>query len=302
MAEWFTLDNFLSSVLMLIMFAIGATLRFSDFRRIFWRPRSLILGLVLQMLFLPALTFAVLSVTNLDPLLKVGFMIVSFCPGGTTSNFVSYLINADVALSISLTTINSFLILLTIPLGTNLALNYFLDTQSTFVLPFADTMTRVFFIILLPAFLGLLFNYYLPKLSVSVRYPLKVINVILLASIYAIKYFADQDNGGAGLEWTEVRTILPVAMILQIVSMLIAYYSATPFITRKTSCVTIGIEVGLQNTTLALVIATVFLSNEQMGKPALVYAMFSFFTTIAFAWIIYRYVILVQRRKYFTEN
>ncbi len=298
MTDWLTIDDFLSLVLVLIMFAIGATLRFTDFRRIFMRPASLILGLGLQMLFLPLLTFIVLSFTDLDPLFKVGFLIVSFCPGGTTSNFVSYLINADVALSISLTTINSFLILIMIPLGTNLALDYFLETQSQFHLPFGETMARVFFIILLPAFIGLVFNYYLPKMSLRLRNPLKVVNIILLGTVYGIKYFGNKDYGGAGLSAEEIVQLLPVAISLQVGSMLVAYYVATRLIQRKTSCVTIGIEVGLQNTTLALVIASVFLANVEMSKPALVYAMFSFFTTLGFAWVIYRWVIVANRKKY----
>jgi BASS family bile acid:Na+ symporter len=298
MGNWISIDGILSWVLVLIMFAIGATLRMSDFRRIFWRPTSLVLGLLLQMLFLPLFTFCVVSMTDLDPLFKVGFIIVSLCPGGTTSNFVSYLINADVALSIALTTINSFLILLTIPIGTNLALSHFLGSESSFHLPFGDTLSSVFLIILLPAFIGLIFNHFFPRLSLSLRHPLKIINAILLGGVYAIKFFSSKEHGGADLGLEDIKALLPVALLIQVVAMVISYVLASRMISRKTSCVTLGIEVGLQNTALALVISSVFLANVTMSKPALVYAMFSFFTTLAFAWLIYRFVILENRRKY----
>ena len=292
MADWITIDTGLSVTLMLIMFAIGATLRFSDFRRIFTRPKSLLTGLALQIIFLPLLTFCFLSMTNMDPLFKVGFMIVSFCPGGTTSNFVSYLVNADVALSISLTTINSFLILLTIPIGTNLALSYFLEAESEFHLPFMSTMASVFFIILLPAFVGLVFNHLLPKLSILVRNPLKVINIVLLALVYSLKYFSSKENGGADIGQDDIISLLPFALCLQLTSLLAAYAVATYLLNRKITSLTIGIEVGLQNTTLAIVIASVFLVNTEMSKPALIYSMFSFITTLIFALVVYRYVVV----------
>ncbi len=290
-------DSLLKLVLILIMFAIGATLRFSDFRRIFWYPKSLVLGLVLQMLFLPAFAFIILSLVDISPYYKIGFIVVALCPGGTTSNFISYLVNADVALSISLTTINSFLILITIPFGVNLGLAYFLDTQSELILPFFDTAKQVFSVILLPAFLGLCFNHFFRELSLKVRMPLKYINVILLAAVYALKLWGDSDGGG-GVTIAELKKILPIAMFLQIVSMLTAYYLARKTVQRNTSALTIGIEVGLQNTALALFIASVLLDSERMASPALVYAMFSFFTTLLFAWIVYKFIIIPSRQKY----
>ena len=298
MGEWLTIDNALSAVLILIMFAIGATLRFSDFKKVLYQPKSICLGLVLQMMFLPLFTFCVVSLVDIDPLYKVGFIIVSLCPGGTTSNFISYLVGADVALSIALTTINSFLILLTIPLGTNLALTYFIHESTPFQLPFLSTMSSVFMIILLPAIAGLLFNNYFASLSGMIRKPLKVLTVCLLAFVYGVKLFGNKEHGGTGIELTEILLLLPVAIFIQLTAMILSYFLAVKWLSRKLSCLTIGIEVGLQNTALALLIASVFLMNVEMSKPALVYAMFSFFTTLAFAMAVFQWVIRKERKKY----
>jgi len=207
-------------------------------------------------------------------------------------------VNADVALSISLTTINSFLILLTIPFGVNIALDYFIGSETQITLEFGETLVRVFSLILLPAFLGVCFNQYLSKLSLRLRMPLKYINAALLAIVYTIKFLGSEEVGGSGVSFADIKQLLPVAILLQIISMLIAYWLATKILKRSSSCLTIGIEVGLQNTALALLIASEFLSNSAMSKPALIYAMFSFFTTLLFAWIIYRFVILKQRQKW----
>ena len=76
------------------------------------------------------------------------------------------------------------------------------------------------------------------------------------------------------------------------------YFLAVRWLKRKLSSLTIGIEVGLQNTALALLIASVLLANSEMSKPALVYAMFSFFTTLAFAMAVFQWVILKDRKRF----
>ena len=99
------IDYLLSAVLMLITFAIGSSLRFADFENIFRKSKPLYLGLFLQMVFLPICAFIIAAVADLSPAEKVGLIIVAICPGGTTSNFISYLIKADTALAVALTSI-----------------------------------------------------------------------------------------------------------------------------------------------------------------------------------------------------
>lgn len=279
------IDLLISFVLALIMFGIGASLKTSDFKNIFSQPKALLLGLGLQMLFLPLYALMIANFSDLSPALKVGLFIIAICPGGTTSNFISYLVNADVALSISLTCINSVLILITIPTLSNFAINYFLGTSEHYEVSVTSTFVQVFLIVLLPAILGVLFNQRFPILAMRLKQPLKYINIVLLALVFGIKFFAGESQGGSGLNQSETFALLPPTLILHIGALVISYFVALYFIKNNFQATTIGIEVGLQNTTLALLVTGTIIGNNEMTKPALVYAIFSFFTTLLFAWL-----------------
>ncbi len=279
------IDILISGSLALIMFGIGASLKPEDFRNVFLYPKALLLGLVLQMLFLPLFVWAITLCTDLNPFFKAGLFIVALCPGGTTSNFISYIVKAEVALSISLTTVNSILILFTIPFFTGIGLNYYLENNQVISLPVGETVLQVFLITLLPAILGLLFNHFFTKFSTRIQQPLKYINILLLGLVFSIKFFAGESQGGSGITTEEIIAILPAALAVNLGSMLISYAFARLIQLDNRQAVTIGIEVGLQNTTLALLVTGTLLANNEMTKPALVFALFSFFTTLAFAWI-----------------
>ncbi len=279
------IDILISASLALIMFGIGASLKPKDFRNVFLYPKALVLGLVLQMLFLPLFAWVITLCIDLNPFLKAGLFIIALCPGGTTSNFISYIVNAEVALSISLTTINSILILFTIPFFTTVGLSYYLGDAQAVALPVGETVLQVFSITLLPAILGVIFNSFFPETSMRFQKPLKYINMLLLGLVFSIKIFAGEAQGGSGITMQEIFAILPAALVLNIGSILISYFLSKMIGLLNRQAVTIGIEVGLQNTTLALLVTGTLLANNEMTKPALVFSIFTFFSTFAFAWL-----------------
>lgn len=283
------IDFLISFVLGLIMFTIGSSLKPGQFWANARRPNAVALGLILQMLFLPLMTFALVNMTQLSVEFKIGLMILSFCPGGTTANLVSYLVKADVPLSIYLTSLNSFLILVTVPFFTHLTLNFFTGAGDVIRLPIGLTVTKVLLIILLPVMAGMWIRRLLPILVIKLQRPLKYASIILLFAIFAIKFWAPTTHGGSGITWAEVETILPIALTMHFLAMVLSYYLAKGMLSNHNACVTIGIEVGLQNTTLALLITSSLLGSEDMAKPALVYALFSFFTTFTFAFFTKRF-------------
>jgi BASS family bile acid:Na+ symporter len=138
------IDFLIGTVLALIMFGIGSSLKLSDFREIFRHPRGLTLGLTLQMVFLPILFFIIALLSPFSPELKVGLFIIALCPGGTTSNFITYIVGANVALCIALTSLNSFLILLTIPTLTNFSLHYFMEVDQVIQLSAGRRLSMCF--------------------------------------------------------------------------------------------------------------------------------------------------------------
>lgn len=271
------------------MFTIGSSLKPGQFWQIAKRPKAVALGLILQMLFLPLLAFALVNIVPLSPEFKVGIMVLSFCPGGTTANLVSFLVDADVALSIYLTSINSFLILVSVPTLTYLSLLHFDLAGKEINLPVGETIFQVILIILLPVVVGVQVRRYFPDLVLKLQKPLKYASVVILFIVFSIKFIAPGHQGGSGITPAEVRQLLPVTLFIHLLVMFLSYYLAKGFLSDHKACITIGIEVGLQNTTLALLITSTMLENEQMAKPALVYALFSFFTTFIFAWLNKRY-------------
>ena len=271
-------------VLSLIMFSIGASLTRKDFKNVYKSPQAPLLGLFLQMVFLPALAYGLLLFSNLNPYLKTGIFIVTLCPGGTTSNFISYLVNADTALSVSLTTINSLMIMITIPVLANLGVAYYLGTEVGISIPFGQTLLQVFLIILLPVIIGVLFNEKQPDWSAKIQEPLKYLNIILLGLVFGIRAFANENSGGSGITIDDMINILPMALAIHLGSMFLSFWITRVLKFSATKAVTIGIEVGLQNTALALLVAGTMLANPEITKPAIVFGVFTFFTTLGFGW------------------
>ena len=279
----FSIDSLLSLVLALIMFGIGSSLTHKDYHNLIQHPKALVLGLVLQMLFLPVIALLLLPLTPLAVVFQAGLFVLMLCPGGTTSNFISYLVKGDVALSISLTSMNSFIILVSIPVFTQVGLPFFGEGTGSVSIGFADTAKDVFLVIILPAIAGLVFNHRYASFSAALQNPLKYINITLLALVFGIKFFADEQSGGSGLTTDEILLIFPYALGIHILALVFSYFIARRFTLSIPQAITIGIEVGLQNTTLALLVTGSRIGNNDMTKPVLVYAMFSFFTTALFA-------------------
>lgn len=279
------IDILISGVLALIMFGIGSTLSFSDFKTLFKRSKPFITGISLQMLFLPTLALSIAYFSNLPPEWKVGLFIVSICPGGTTSNFISQVVSANLALSIALTSVNSIIILFSIPILSNWSIDFFIADGASYKIGTYTIALHIFLILMLPAFLGVLVNEFLVKSTKRLRTFLKYFNTFLLALVFAVKFFASEESGGSGISFDDIKLLLPVALLLHFGSMLFSYFFAKIIGIRNINATTIGIEVGLQNTTLALLITGTIIGNNEMTKPALVFALFSFFTTLLFAWL-----------------
>lgn len=291
------IDLLVSAVLATIMFGVGLSISFEDLRQIYKSPKSFLLGLFSQMILLPLIVFTIVSFTDLPPAVKVGFIILSACPGGTTSGFVTVLFRGNVALSVSLTSINSILTLATIPLLVNLALTVFTGRHSPFELPLAQTFIQIFFVTLLPAITGVLLRYFREKFATRIQKPVRNIMIILFAGVYAIIAFADESKGGSGITTADLWSILPYAVIINLVGFIAGMTMGIFGKTGLRTSWTIGVEVALQNTTLALLVAGTLIQSNEMVKPALVYALFSFWTALLYGIVVKKY----NRSKLFGE-
>jgi BASS family bile acid:Na+ symporter len=281
----------LNVVLGMIMFGLGLSLKKHDFKVLFDQPRSLAVGLFSQMVLLPILAYFLVFSAELPVEFKMGLMILSVCPGGITSNLVSYFVKGNVALSVSLTVSNAVLSLISIPLLVNVFLWWLMpDQNSEFIsLPLFDTFIAIFLVTLLPAGLGMLVRSVMGKKIVEIQKVINVVLPILLLLVFAIKFLAKEGHGGTSMTAKETIMLTPYVIAFNVFSMLMGFLIGVPFKLSFKNRITMAIEVGLHNTALGLLIASQLLQNTEMEKPALVYALYSFVVTFGVSWLLIRF-------------
>ena len=112
-------------LLAILMMGLGLELRVKDFIRVLNYPKVIFIALFIQLILLTSLAFLICIILDLPPLLAVGLMLLAASPGGPTANLFSYLYKGDLALNFTLTTINTFISIFTLPFIINLSLHFF---------------------------------------------------------------------------------------------------------------------------------------------------------------------------------
>jgi BASS family bile acid:Na+ symporter len=267
------------------MFGVGLTLRWKEFRFIVSNWNVLVWGLSIKMLIVPFLSFLLLSLTNLPLVTQFGILLILACPGGTTSNLITYWSKGAVVLTIFLTVISGFVATFTISALINYGSSYFFDQQHQVSVPFWDTSGKITLLIIIPTIMGMAVKYYSEKVADKMESFLRPVSVVFLAIVYLLKFFkpASLDNGDY-LSWNDIRQLLPVLLALNIGSILFGYFISLKIGIEQIKARTIGIEMGVQNIPLAILVGDVLLNNAELSKPALLYAMFTFWTTLGFAY------------------
>jgi BASS family bile acid:Na+ symporter len=150
---------------------------------------------------------------------------------------------------------------------------------------------------LLPAICGVLLRYFRKKTADKIQRPVRTVMIILFAGVYAIIAFADESKGGSGITSADLWSILPYAVIINFAGFIAGMVMGLLGKTGIRTSWTIGVEVALQNTTLALLVAGTLIQSNEMVKPALVYALFSFWTALVYGIVVKKY----NRSKLFGE-
>ena len=264
---------YLSIALAFIMWGMGLSLVVDDFRRVVKFPKAIFVGLLNQILLLPFVAFILLNIFNVAPEIAIGMMILAACPGGPTTNLLTHLADGDTALSITLTAINSFVTLVTIPFIVNYALIYFANEGQIVQLDIIDTIKTIFLITLIPVILGMIINHYFPSFSEKMSKPVKIISAILLTLIMLGILYGERERVPEYLKQLGI-----VAFIVNISTMAIGYFSSRLFRLSDKQSITIAIESGIQNGTLAIAIAIGLLGNPTYAIAPVVYSLYMFFT------------------------
>ncbi len=266
-------DVFLPLALFVIMLGMGLGLVPEDFKNVLKFPKAAIIGLVNQLIILPLVAFGICIAFDLRAELAVGLMILAACPGGATSNLISHLAKGDVALSISLTAVTSFITVLTIPIIINFSLEYFMTEGEIIKLPVLKTIAQVVGITILPVSIGMLIKKYKTELSTKVDKPVKIASAIILIVIILGAILKNKENL---VEF--FAQVGSAALMLNIGTMTIGYFSSKILGLKENQQRTISIESGIQNGTLGIAIAASILKNNQMAISPAIYSLIMFFT------------------------
>jgi bile acid:Na+ symporter, BASS family len=275
-------DYFLPVTLAIITLGMGLSLTERDFKNIFIHPRAVIIGLCCQMILLPVIAWLIARTVNINPYFKVGLMIIAACPGGATSNLVTYLLRGNVALSISMTALNSIITLITIPLVVYLSVEFFIHEPAAIRLNVGDTILKVFLITLVPAFVGTRIRKNYAEFASRLERPLRIVLPLLLLMVYSGVIFLGQGSSPATV--SDYIHIFPYTLLLNILAMVSGFLVARLLRLRVVNQFTISIEVGLQNSALAIFVAATLLKSNEMALVPVVYGSFSFFSTLLFGW------------------
>lgn len=275
----------------LIMFGIGINLQFKDFKRIFVKPRAIVTGLVCQLVALPLIAFAIIYFWPIDPVFKTGFILIAACPGGTSSNLVTHMLRGRVALSVSLTSFNSFIIVLSIPLWVGLGSEIFQNEKQDITLNFIQTVKEVVYTVLIPVIAGLFFRHYLSRVALKIKKPLDYIMPSILLLVFAYVLFFDSSQGQQQSDRVlqHIELFIP-ALILNLTTMLAGYYLSRANKINHEGNYTIAVEMGLQNSALAIFIASDVINNRDMTLVAIIYSSFTFFSTLGAGFLMKKYL------------
>ena len=265
---------FLPISLAIIMFGMGLSLVVDDFVRLFAYPKAVLVGLCNQLLFLPLIGFAIVVLFDLNPTMAIGVMILSLCPGGPTSNLISQVSRGNIGLSVTLTALASLITVFTIPILLSKAIAYFTgDTDVVIQLPILETMLQILVITVIPISIGMMIRKRREAFALSMEKPMRTASTVLFVIIFLIIIIANKDNLTQAMKEVGLPTLL-----LNLSTMGLGYLSAKLLGITGKSQISITIESGIQNGTLAFVIATTILNNFEMGLPTGAYSIWMFIT------------------------
>ncbi len=259
--------------LIIIMLGMGLSLRISDFKNVLVYPKAICIGLLNQLVLLPLIGLAIVSLLPMPPEIAVGIMILAACPGGATSNLISYMARADLALSVSLTAVSSICSVFTIPFIVNYALENYIGERNALQLNVLETIAQIAVIILIPIIIGMIVRHYRPAFADKMNRPVRIASGAILAIVVVALLIKERDTVMHSLQQAGLATLA-----LNASTMAIGFASAKLLRLKRDQAVSIAIESGIQNSTLAISIAVVLLGNSSLAIAASVYSLAMYFT------------------------
>ncbi|MCM1540018.1 MAG: bile acid:sodium symporter family protein [Blautia sp.] len=236
--------SWVNYLLMIVMFGMGLTLKLEDFKIVITRPKDIIVGCIAQFTIMPLLAFALGKVFGLEAGLLAGLVLVGTCPGGTSSNVMTYLSKGDVALSVGMTSVNTLLAPLLTPAITYLLL------RTTITVDIMSMFLSIIKVVIIPIALGFIINKFWGKHTQKATNVLPMISVIAITMIVAAVVSHNAEK---------ILSTGAIVFVIVILHNLLGYACGygvgmlmkAPLSKRKA----MSIEVGMQNSGLATSLA-----------------------------------------------
>lgn len=278
------MDTLLTVVLPLslavIMLSLGIGLTLADFRRVAERPFAFAIGACFQLILVPVTAYLVIRGFGLTGEIAAGVMLLSFCPGGVTSNIVSRLARGDVALSVSLTAVVSLISILTVPFLVGWAVLHFMGSNAP-VVSVASLAIAMVLITTLPVVIGMLIKGFVPNFAQRIE-PLLVrfagvLFVLIIVAAVASNWSLFVENLGS---------LGPALIVLNLVAMSLGLLAASLAGLNWAERKTVAVEVGIQNGTVGIALAPLIVGASgvipAIGLPSAVYGVTMYLIALPF--------------------
>lgn len=260
-------------ILAFVMFGVALGIKLETFKDVFRNPKSVLTGLSLQWVALPALTCLLAIVLNpvITPMVAIGMILVASCPGGNISNFISSLSKGNVELSVSMTAVSTLFAPIITPF------NFWLwgtlycrfaavkNDIPTLEIPFAEMLEQIVLILGIPIVLGVIVSRYIPRVAKALAKPAQVLSILLFMAMVVVsinKVLTGLDSTWA--VYAALLTALVVVIIHNATVLGTGYYGATLMKVSPADRRSLTIETGIQNSGLGLAL----LLNPAIFDPA----------------------------------
>ena len=268
-------DTYLTQVLLplvlaFILFGMGLSLTIADFTRIIRIPKAAIVGLIGQLILLPLLAFFIAVSVNAPTEIAIGIMILAACPGGTTSNLICHLARANLALSVSLTAVATVVCVFTTPLIIIFSVEYF-SGQPVQEFSILQTSLSLIVILVVPIALGMLTRYKARSIARRTEPYFRYFAVVFMLLLIAAISYSERD-----MLMASFPDVFVVMFSLNVLATIMGILLAKLTNLSDKDGLTLGIEVGTQNSTIAILIAVSFLQHPDYAIAAGVYGVFMY--------------------------
>lgn len=253
--------EYIPYLLGIVMLGMGLTIKVSDFKLIFKYPKPVIIGVVLQYTIMPLLAYLIVKTFQLPPDIAIGVLLVGCCPGGTTSNVMSYIAKANVALSVTITSISTILAPVLTPGFMYLFAREWMDVS------FLSMFASVTKVVLIPILIGLLIQRIFTNLAEKSEDVLPLVSVVAISIILGTVV--------AGSRELIIETgllIFTVVIAHNVLGYATGYFMANILKLNYPDKKAVSIEVGMQNSALATSLATVHF-NPLAAVPGAVFSL-----------------------------